>query len=191
MSIIKLADVTADHNRFPYVCADTETTGFGPHAEVVEITCIEHDIQGNTGAMITYLCEPLSGFIPPEASNVNHIYMEDVRGYPPYLTGGVREDVIGFLGYRTLVAHNADFDIEMMRIKPKDVYCTLKESRKRDPQRKHKLTILCRRLGIEWDETQAHRAEYDVRKTIEVFAHFHGYGKDKEATLMRIQTELF
>ena len=172
--IIKLAEVTPDYEKYSFVTLDTETTGLSDHDEVVEVTLIEHDINGETGAVLHYMCEPLKGYIPEEASKVNGIYFDDVKGYPSFLTGGVREECAEFIGQRTVVAHNAPFDLRMMKIKPADVYDTLSEARKRWPnKRSRRLEKVCEYIGIPWDPEQAHRASYDVEQTIKVFTYFH------------------
>jgi len=171
--IIKLAQVEPNYEKYPYVTADTETTGFGDYDEVIEVTITEHNEKGETGAMIHYMCEPLKGYIPESASKVNGIKWEDVEGQPNYLTGGVREECSEFIGQRTFVAHNAPFDIRMMKIQPADVYDTLDEARKVfHNKRSRKLKDVCGYIGIPWDDELAHRASYDVEQTIKVFTYF-------------------
>ena len=186
--MIKLAEVKPDYIKYPFVTADTETTGFGDYAEVIEVAMTEHDIEGNVGATIHYMCEPLCGFIPEGASKVNHIYFDDVKGYPTYLTGGVREDCAEFLKSREFVAHNAKYDIDMMRIKPSSVYDTLEKARKKWPQGRNNLKAVCNKLGIAWDDDLAHRATYDVLQTIKVFAKLNNPEGPKP---LKIQTDLF
>jgi DNA polymerase III epsilon subunit-like protein len=172
--IIKLADVQPDYEKYPYVCLDTETTGFGDYDEVIEITLIEHNEKGEKGAMLHYMCEPLKGYIPEDAAAVNGIKWEDVEGQPNFLVDGVREECAKFIGQRTVVAHNAPFDLRMMKIKPVDVYDTLAEARKRYAnKRSRKLKSVCEYIGIPWDDEKAHRASYDVEQTIKVFTYFH------------------
>lgn len=195
--IIKLADVKPDKDRYPYVCGDTETTGVDDYAEVIEVTMIEHDEYGNTGAMISYLCEPLSGEIPEGASKVNGIYMKDVKGYPSFMTGGVREDVIEFIKGRTFVAHNAPFDLRMMKLRVNNTFDTLKWARNKWGRGGNKLKQLILKIGLEWDDELAHRAEYDVRKTIEFFTWIKHpelidkLKENKRFETLKMQTDLF
>ena len=81
---------------------------------------------------------------------------------------------------RILVAHNAEFDTKFLQAAALEnevdlnwagVLCTLKLSRKLDPQRQqtHKLSTLCEKYGVVLD--QAHHAEHDARATAEVLPH--------------------
>jgi DNA polymerase-3 subunit epsilon len=81
---------------------------------------------------------------------------------------------------RILVAHNAEFDTKFLQAAALEnevdlnwagVLCTLKLSRKLDPQRQqtHKLSTLCEKYGVVLD--QAHHAEHDARATAEVLTH--------------------
>jgi len=166
--MIKLADVEPDYEAFTHVFADTETTGVDKYAEVVEVTMTEFNKKGELGATITYMCEPMAGFIPAGASKVNGIHMDDVRGFPSYLRGGVREDCASFLGKRCFCAHNADFDVKMMKIKPAAIDCSLSRARKMWPSQPNNLKAACIRAGISWNEEEAHRASYDVSKGVEL-----------------------
>jgi DNA polymerase-3 subunit epsilon len=81
---------------------------------------------------------------------------------------------------RVIVAHNAEFDTKFLQAAALEhhvelnwagVLCTLKLSRKLDPQRQqtHKLSTLCEKYGVTLD--QAHHAEHDARATAEVLPH--------------------
>jgi len=81
---------------------------------------------------------------------------------------------------RVIVAHNAEFDTKFLQAAALEhhvelnwagVLCTLKLSRKLDPQRQqtHKLSTLCEKYGVALD--QAHHAEHDARATAEVLPH--------------------
>ncbi len=81
---------------------------------------------------------------------------------------------------RIIVAHNAEFDTKFLQAAALEhhvdlnwagVLCTLKLSRKLDPQRQqtHKLSTLCEKYGVALD--QAHHAEHDARATAEVLPH--------------------
>ena len=175
--MIKLADVTPNHDKFPFVYADTETTGVDKYSEIIEISCTEYNLRGEVGATISYMCEPVSGHIPDGASKVNGIYMKDVIGKPSYILGGVRMDVAEFIGDRQLVAHNAQFDVRMMRIKFREgqVECTLKKAKKKWPDGKHNLRACINKIpGETWDNALAHRASYDVEKGIVLHVYLDG-----------------
>ena len=170
--LVKLADVQPDYEKYPYVCADTETTGLSKNAEVIEVTLTEFNKSGEKGVSLHYLCEPISGFIEPGASRVNGLYMKDVAGYPSYLKGGVKEDCAEFLSKRTFVAHNAEYDLGKMKINPNNVYDTLLKARKKWPRNRNNLKACINRIGKKWNDEEAHRASYDVDKCIELFLYF-------------------
>jgi len=156
---------------YTHVCIDVETTGLDPEKdEILEITAKEFNLSGATGQCLTFLCKPKSGFISKEASDVNGITMEMVKECPNYLEDGVREKIAEFIGDRTVIGHNIiDFDIKFIKIKPKIIEDTLVMSRSRFPGRSNKLKTACGRVGIEFDYLKAHRSEYDVDKTIELY----------------------
>lgn len=183
--MIKLADVEPNFTKYDHVCADTETTGLGKHDEIVEITMTEYNMDGEIGETISYLCEPISGKIPIGASKVHGIYIEDVLGCPTYTLGGVRMDCATFLEGRKLSAHNASFDIRMMRIKidEKRIVDTLKLARKKWPTGKNNLKACIKKIGREWDDSQAHRASYDVEKCIELHLYLTN-GDDRRPTFL-------
>lgn len=156
---------------FPYVCADTETNGLDARVdEIVEITLIEFNMSGVRGEILSTLCCPKSMVIPHVVSEINGITMDMVRDKPNYLDGGIREQVAAFIGDRTLIGHNINsFDLKFMKVKPARTEDTLVMARRRFPGKSNKLKTVCNRLNIEWDNKKAHRAEYDVDRTIELF----------------------
>lgn len=156
--------------QFDYVCVDVETTGLNHvNDEVIEVTAIEFNLQGAIGKTTTQLCRPMSGFIPPEITKINNITWEMVKDKPFYLKDGIRDDVALFIGKRTAVGHNIkNFDIKFLKIKARTMEDTLAMCRKRYSGRNN-LKTACLRIGIKWDDKQAHRSEYDVLKCIELF----------------------
>lgn len=156
--------------KYPFVCADVETTGLDPQVnEVIEITCIEFNLSGETGKRISRLCRPISGHIPKHITDINHITWDMVKGEKSYLTDGINIEVSDFIGARTLVGHNIKkFDIPFMRIKTERVYDTLEMCREKY-RGGNKLKTACQRVGLKWDNDKAHRAEYDVEMTIKLF----------------------
>jgi DNA polymerase III epsilon subunit-like protein len=176
-----MADVVS--SEFDFVCLDCETTGLDSQKdEVVEITAIEYNLTGKVGKIITRMCEPMSGYIPQGATAVNGITFEMVKGKPNYLTGGIREEIAGFLGNRTASGHNIiEFDSKFMRIILNKVYDTLQVCRSRF-NGGNKLKTACIRLNIKWDDKEAHRSEYDCLKTIELHCKLHEMAeKDRKA----------
>lgn len=155
---------------YTHVYIDVETTGLdNKKDEIVEVVAIEFDLNGNMGNEIAQLCSPISGFIPREASEIHGIYMSEVEGKPNYLKDKVREKIAEFINTRTLVGHNLkEFDLGFLKIKPQSMEDTLIMCRQ-IYKGGNKLKTACLREGIKWDDKEAHRAGYDVRKGIELY----------------------
>ena len=166
---------------FPYVALDTETTGLSWKTdEIIEITAIEFNLKGEIGETFTQLCYPISGFISPKATEINHITINMVEGKPNYLRDGIREKVAKFIGKRTLVGHNLiAFDIKFAKINPKKMEDTLLICRKEYCGRNN-LKSACKRYGISWNDDESHRSEYDTLKTIELFCRIKNKEHEKE-----------
>ena len=155
---------------YDFVGADVETTGLNhQNDEVIEVTAIEFNLSGKTGRTMSVLCRPLAGFIRPEVTKINRITYEMVKDKRVYLQDGVREELAEFFGNRTVVGHNLErFDLKFLKIKPKRYEDTLKMCRARY-KGGNKLKTACTRIGIKWDDEEAHRSEYDTIKCIELF----------------------
>jgi len=155
---------------YDYVGVDTETTGLNHQQdEVIEVTAVEFNLSGKIGKTISYLCRPMSGFIPAAASKVNGITYEMVKDKRTYLKDGVREDIAKFFGNRTVVGHNIkNFDIKFLKITPRRVEDTLEMCRARY-KGSNKLKTACMRVGIKWDDKEAHRSEYDTLQCIKLY----------------------
>jgi len=157
---------------FPYVGIDLETTGFDSDSdEIIEISAIEFNLDGDIGEKYHKLCWPKKGFIPAGASKVNNIYIDDVKGCPNYFEDKIREEVAEFIGDRTVMGHNfIGFDYKFLKIEiPKERQeDTLLMCRKKYASG-NKLKMACKRIGISWNDSEAHRSEYDTMKCIELF----------------------
>lgn len=147
--------------------ADTETTGFPPHAELVEIGwtdlrlypegwVIEVD---NQSAFVNPGCP-----IPPKATEIHGITDAMVAdGMKPNDARALLDKDAAFLG-----AHNVAFDRQFVR-SGKPWVCTLECGRKLWPGApNHKLETLKEYLGIELDG-DAHRAGYDAAVAARIF----------------------
>ena len=89
------------------VIFDTETTGIGLGAEIVDISCVDLD---GTVLLNTLVCPTRP--IPPEATKIHGICNADVEGSPTFdrLIGYVDELFRG----RLSIAYNLDFDLRMI-----------------------------------------------------------------------------
>jgi DNA polymerase-3 subunit epsilon len=100
-----------------FVAFDTETTGVGETAQIVEIAVVLFDC-GNIVDLYEQRCNPVGvDWDDPrviEALGVNHLRREDLEACPPF--SDVFEDICGKLNAAPVwVAHNADFDLRMLR----------------------------------------------------------------------------
>jgi DNA polymerase III epsilon subunit-like protein len=90
------------------VYIDTETTGTGPDAGIVEIAVIDHD----GSVLVDSLVKPV-GTIPANATAIHSITNEMVREAPRWEK--VWQDVEKAVSNRAVGIYNADFDLRMMR----------------------------------------------------------------------------
>lgn len=85
------------------VFLDTETTGLGPDAEVVDVAVV--DVLGRV--LLDTLVRP-HGHIPPDASRIHGIYDHHVAGAPSW--GEVQPRLCEALAGRMVVVYNAPYD---------------------------------------------------------------------------------
>ena len=158
-------------DKIPYLCFDTETTGFSKQSRICEIAIviaqggkpIEHYHQ-----VIDPQCE-----IDDSASQVHGLYDDDVKGMPTFAEA--RADFIHFF-YRDMpwVAHNLAFDARMMSYNwpaedwPRGIptMCTMQYSKSKHPsakrQKRHRLADVANYFGVDYDPSQLHDALYDT-----------------------------
>lgn len=87
---------------------DTETTGLGPGAEIVEIAVLESD----GSPWFQSLVRPTQP-IPPDAMRIHGISDEMVRSAPPWII--VWQNLRPLLNNRLVAIYNAEFDLRIMR----------------------------------------------------------------------------
>lgn len=149
-----------------YVTIDLETTGLHPGDDaIVEIGAVRVE-NGQITAEFQQLIDPERP-MPEEASAVNHITDDMLRGMPKIRQ--VIPALIDFIGDDVLVAHNARFDARFinqafMRNRfrvPANWFDTMELARYWPDSPNKKLASLIAAAGIENDE--AHRALGDAR----------------------------
>ncbi|MCA9858990.1 MAG: 3'-5' exonuclease [Thermomicrobiales bacterium] len=86
---------------------DTETTGLGPHAEIIDLAVL--DLDGN--ALIDTLIAP-SICIPAESSRIHGIVDADVQNAPAW--SDIYPELAGLIRERPVVVYNASFDQRMI-----------------------------------------------------------------------------
>ena len=154
-----------------YAVFDCETTGTDTAAdEIVSLAIVRLDAGGVETARYARLVRP-SRTIPAEATAIHGIDDEAVMDAPRFAE--IVGEVLGMLDGAVLVAHNAPFDLAMLRraveaagadYRPHGVACTLDAFRLLDPLApNHRLDSICEREGIVLED--AHEARSDVLAT--------------------------
>jgi DNA polymerase-3 subunit epsilon len=85
------------------VFLDTETTGIGPAAEVIDLAVIGGDGEVVLETLVRPRCP-----IPPDATRIHGIADADVAGAPAWEQ--VYPYLVAAIGQRRVVVYNADFD---------------------------------------------------------------------------------
>jgi DNA polymerase III epsilon subunit family exonuclease len=151
-----------------YAVFDCETTGVRPGVdEIVSLALVLLDPDGARTGELSSLVRP-SRPIPAEANAVHGLRDEDVADAPSFAE--LAEELLTVLDGQVFVAHNTDFDLEMLRhafrragldYRPAGVACTLQAFRLLEPLAdSHRLVAICERHGITL--TDAHHAGSDV-----------------------------
>lgn len=157
-----------------WVVFDLETTGLSPRADaILEIGAVV--VEGGRVTQETFhsLVNP-GRPIPWFVTRVHGIRDGMVASSPSLET--VLPAFLDFVGDRTLVAHNAGFDMGFISENaarlglraPRTAHCTMELSRRIFPtERRHNLDALCERLGLE--PSSRHRALGDAEVTAHAF----------------------
>ncbi len=174
-----------------FVAFDLETTGLSfQKDEIIEIGAVKFSVEVKNGKVVPKLEKEFETFvkpnqmIPPEASNVNHIYDKDVQDAPA--VGDAIKKFAAFCGQTSiLIAHNANFDATFMRnayranpqfIPSNPVVDSLAITKAIMPEAgSHRLGILANmfqksgEITMNIDSAKMHRAVYDCEMLMEVF----------------------
>lgn len=152
---------------------DTETTGKGPDDRILEVA-FRWGTWGNGDQMLMQRCKPPVP-IDLEAMATHHVTERMVSGLPPFnetnaytVLEGLSKPEAGSV----VVAHNAVFDLEMLKREglnfPKYI-CTLKVARALCPELpSHKLQYLRYALDLQV-EGEAHSAAGDIQVLEKIF----------------------
>ena len=157
-------------NKASYVVFDTETSGLSAkYNRVIEFGAVkvEHGSVVNRFDILINPGKPL----PRKIVELTGISDDDLAGQPTMEEALPK--IMEFIGDSILVTHNAEFDISMMNAELKrygydtiknPVIDTLMLSRYLFPESKaHRLGALCRNMEVEYNEDEAHRADYDAK----------------------------
>ena len=170
-----------------YVVFDTETTGLDPFSgdKIIEIGAVELLDKTRSGKIYHQLVNP-ERHILQETTDITHITNEMVANQPTFTA--IADDFLAFLNDKSsgcektfLVAHNASFDIKFLNYELKltgreglssfEVIDTLELARKKFPNQKATLDLLCERFGISLEERkrEGHGALLDSQILVDVF----------------------
>jgi DNA polymerase III epsilon subunit family exonuclease len=154
-----------------YAVFDCETTGTDvTEDEIVSLALIRLDGDGREESRYTVLVRP-SRPIPAEATAVHGISDGDVERAPRFAQ--IAPELLALLGEAVFVAHNASFDLGMLRrafrresieYRPGATACTLEAFRLLEPLAdNHRLQTICERREVVLAD--AHDAMSDVLAT--------------------------
>ena len=156
-------------NKAKYVVLDLETTGLScRYNRIIEFGAVRIENGVETGRL-DILINPGEP-IPRKIQQLTHITDDMVKGQPTIDQAFPK--ILEFMGDAILVTHNAEFDIsflqeELVRCgRPKlnnPIIDTLALSRYLFPKsRGHTLGNLCRNFEVNYNDEDAHRADYDA-----------------------------
>lgn len=109
-----------------FVILDTETTGLGNQAEIVQVALIDHEGNELVNSLIYPTVE-----IEPEAEAIHGISLESILSAPTF--PGVFMDIWREVGKKDLVVYNAEFDLRLIRqsLRPYDLHVAFPTSDRR------------------------------------------------------------
>ena len=153
-----------------YVVLDLETTGLSSYYDrIIEFGAVKVE-GGLVSKQIDLLINPEME-ISKKISDITHISQDMVKDKPTI--DKAIDQILDFIGDSIIVTHNASFDFGFLQetlkrlgrpILHNPVIDTLALSRYMFPESKaHRLGALCRRFEINYNEDDAHRADYDAK----------------------------
>ncbi|CAM3534876.1 PolC-type DNA polymerase III [Erysipelothrix anatis] len=159
-----------------YVAFDLETTGLSNFFDhIIEFGAVRIRNGKVVENFQTFVKPPIP--IRPFITELTSISNDDVKNAKPIETA--IDDILNFMGDDPLIAHNAQFDIDFLQEtlrklgrKPLQnaVIDTLDLARAMyDNRRSYRLGAIARLLRISYDESVAHRADYDAEVLSLVF----------------------
>ena len=170
-----------------YIVFDTETTGLDPFTgdKIIEIGCVEMFDKVITGKTYHQYVNPEKQ-LSQEIIDITHITDDELKDKPVFKD--IAQDFLNFINEKptgidknVLVAHNASFDIKFLNHELKtagfnnllsfDVIDTLDIARRKFPNQKATLDMLCEKFGISLEERrkEGHGALLDAKILADVF----------------------
>lgn len=167
------------------VYLDTETTGTGPQAEVIEVALVNDD-----GAVLFNSLVRPRGAIHPDAARVHGITPAQLASAPPW--SAVWSEVAPLISGRRVGTYNAEFDLRMLRqshqrswmrwdVEENKFFCIMKLyarfqgewDRKRNAYRNISLEVAGQQCNI--PIPNSHRAVDDARLARALLIHMAGW----------------
>jgi DNA polymerase-3 subunit epsilon len=159
--------------RDSFVALDTETTGFGPKARIIEVAAVVFENRVPVREWSSLLLPEdvdWGSEKVAQALSVNKLTREQLQGKPTFAQ--VLPDLLVELSHDVLVAHNAEFDLAMLNqelqrlnrpvLSPQLLVCTRDLAfRFNWTNDGNKLDQAASRYGIAFED--AHRAAVDAR----------------------------
>ena len=160
------------------VILDTETTGLSTadNHKIVEIGCVELNNQIPTN-------NTFHEYINPQRAVSEDAYK--VHGYSNKFLSGkkifseIAEDFLNFIGDKTIIIHNAPFDLSFLNYELKiinkkpiniiNVIDTLEIARSKYPGSQNSLDALCKRFNIDNSKREKHSALIDCHLLKEIY----------------------
>ncbi len=190
--LIEEKDVVTDPDDRPYngpiVVLDFESTGLNTgSARIIEIGAVKL-ADGQVTETFEMMVDPEEP-LPAKITELTHITERMVQGQPK--AAEALPKLLAFIGDLPLAAHNASFDVSLLRAELKrlglrftgPVLDTLTYARKLYPQLKSfRLGALCRHLGVSLKN--AHRAVHDATATARCLAAMFAETREREPDLI-------
>ena len=160
------------------VILDTETTGLSiaEKHKIVEIGCIELNNQIPTNKIFHEYINPKRS-VSKDALKVHGYSDEFLSDKKSFLE--ISEDFLNFIKDKTIIIHNASFDLSFLNyelrlinkkpIESKNVIDTLEIARSKYPGSQNSLDALCKRFNIDNSKREKHSALVDCHLLKEVY----------------------
>lgn len=167
-----------------YIVLDTETTGLSPTTgeRIVEIGAVEVLNGEKTGKHFHVYINPDDKTVSPDAFKVHGISDDFLKDKPKF--NEIADDFFKFIKDKTLVIHNAEFDVgfinaEFNRLNlpeleqcTKKIICSLQTAKALYPKKKVNLDALCTLLDVDKSARTLHGALLDAELLADVFVKF-------------------
>ena len=172
----------------PIVVLDFESTGLNTaKARIIEVGAVKL-VEGTVTETFQQLVDPEEA-LPPKITEITGITDANLQGQPT--AAAVLPKLLEFIGDAPLAAHNAAFDVSLLKSELKrlnlhwngPVLDTLTYARKLYPKLKSfRLGALCKHLGVSLKN--AHRAVHDAAATAQCLARMFAETREKYPEVM-------